>query len=72
MATSNLTGPQAARWIGELRGNLAKHGRRRKMTPEIRLNFLSEQYSQLYLLHSAIEGRVRFVGTPPIGETQDG
>lgn len=68
---SRLNNQQAVRWLGELREGLKKHRRRRKITPEERLAFLSEQYNQLYLMHRAIDGRVVFVGAPPIGENSN-
>lgn len=70
MAASRLNPEQVVRWIGELREGIQRHRRRRKISPEERLAFLSQQYHHLYLLNRAIEGRVVFVGAPPIGESQ--
>lgn len=65
---SNINSVQVIRWISVLRDNLAAHRRRRVITDEERLQFLSTQYDLLFLINKAIEGKVIFVGTPPIGE----
>lgn len=58
---------QAKAWILEIRANLQRFRRKRKMTVEERLKFLSEQYSTLYELNLAIDGKRRFLGVPQIG-----
>ena len=65
---SRITSDQAVRWINSLRKNLNQHRRRRKVTNDERLAFLSDQYQSLYLLNHAIDGKVLFVGATPIGE----
>ena len=70
MATS-ITNVQAEQWILELHKVLRKLRRRRKITDEELLSFLSEQYNQLYLIHRAISGDVVFIGAPPIGDSND-
>lgn len=66
--TSNISKAQVIGWISALRENIATHRRRRTITDEERLQFLSTQYDLLYLINKAIAGKVIFVGTPPIGE----
>lgn len=63
---------QAEGWILSIRENLKGFRRKRKMTDKQRLEFVSSQYAALYQLSMAIDGRVKFVGAPPIGEVQDG
>jgi len=70
VATS-ITNVQAEQWILELRKSLGKIRRRRKITDDELLSFLSEQYNQLYLIHRAIAGDVVFIGAPPIGDSND-
>lgn len=55
-------------WIN---GLLKEHERFRQkceVTPEQQLEFLQQQYEQLFLLHRAVAGQVVFVGAPPFGE----
>jgi hypothetical protein len=58
---------QAKAWTCEVRENLKRFRRKRKMTVEERLEFLSNQYSTLYQLNLAIDGKSRFLGVPQIG-----
>lgn len=67
---SRLSNGQAVRWIVALQENLTEQRRKTRLSPDKRLQFLSEQYQQLFLLHRAIQGTVLFVGVPPIGESQ--
>ena len=61
-----ITSDQAVRWIAEMRSELTRYRRRRKITDDERLNCLSDQYARIYLIHRAISGQVTFVGAPPI------
>lgn len=63
---SQLSSDQAVCWIDGLIENLAKNRRRRKISSEERLAFLSEQYMLIFQLNRAISGQVLFTGAPPI------
>jgi hypothetical protein len=66
-----INNDQAIRWIQMLQDNLAEFRKRSRLSPETKIKFISEQYARLFLIVRAINGRVIFTGTTPIGETKD-
>ena len=66
----NINAGQAVSWINQLEENLHAHCRVQGLTMDEQLDFLSEQYHQLYLLHRAIQGHVVFVGAPAVDQPE--
>lgn len=59
-----LNSAQAEQWIRDIQSNVAKFRRKKKITEETSLEFLSNQYETLFLLISVLQGKARLVGVP--------
>jgi hypothetical protein len=72
--TKPLNAAQAEQWIRDIRNNVSKFRRKKKITEETSLEFLSNQYETLFLLTRVLQGKTRLVGVPYamlVGDKQD-
>lgn len=63
---ANINNQQCEEWLRQISENVHQFRKKHRMNVADKQKFLNEQYYLLHLIVRAIQGKVRFVGTPVI------
>lgn len=63
---ANINNQQCEEWLKQISDNIKDFRKKPRMNIENKVQFLNQQYYLLHLITRAIQGKVRFVGTPVI------
>lgn len=63
---AQISNDQAVEWLNRISQNLHEFRKKPRMKIAEKQKFLNQQYYLLHLMVRAIEGKVRFVGVPPV------
>lgn len=61
---SSLTPEQAATWVSEIRSNVADFRKKPRLNDRSKLEFISRQYSSLFVLVRVLRGDTELKGFP--------
>lgn len=68
---AQISNAQAVEWLNRISQNLHEFRKKPRMKVSEKQKFLNQQYYLLHLMVRAIEGKVKFVGVPPLKPQED-
>lgn len=63
---ASINNSQCEEWLNQVSNNIQNLRKKPRLKTADKIMFLNEQYYLLHLIIRAIEGKVKFVGTPVI------